>query len=414
MVVIYNIDDLINVAQDTGNLLKDIALNAGRHYCKIRQKYPNLTRTVPPIQQMWDNFCSNQDISPSPLPYQEFEGGQCSGDLYRVTIARARNGVDRCNFDGLNSTQLFVTGRIIGLRAIATGSQRQSTCQINLPFSERTNYDQYIMYLASEAKPDYDPSSNGIIVFIEYSDTNLFPIGRITNIENLTNPDDLCGNPDIFPPDPIQDPTDFSFSYENSQQTNVGVELNEYEFNFDSNNIDVDVGFNVGVDVILGGKQETNFDIGFGGNEIEINRRGGGSIGGGGATGGGATEPNTQPTTNFEPPGGGGNYEEEEIQDIQDVEPDPTEQNIAFVLIEVVSPPQGDKTILFSDPENNTFFAGYIAWVQIIDGKRYRYPEIPIRKSYNIFEAPPFTKTFRTYAVNRAVLSVKILRQPIN
>ncbi len=75
MVVTYTIDDLVGTVQDTGNLLKDIAWNAGKRYCEIRQKYPNLTRTIPPIQQMWDNFCGGQEIPPSPLPYQEFQGG---------------------------------------------------------------------------------------------------------------------------------------------------------------------------------------------------------------------------------------------------------------------------------------------------------------------------------------------------
>lgn len=410
MPIKYLLDELRGVTTDTGNLVKDIVVAGARQYCKIRQKYPTLTKTISPVRQAWDDFCNVGGNPPSVTPYQPFTGGQCSGDSYKVTISHVRNSADPCNVEGFLEppSVLFAQGRIIGLRAVATGNLVGSTCD-QPPSSDNPVYPQYVLYLATESSPSYNPNFS-IIFFTQFDDVDLTPIARILDVENQTNPDDLCGSPDIIPPDPPVDPADFEFTYIHQQETTNLSETNNYTFNFDPGSISIEQGFTVNVNVEFGRDNSTDsFDINFEPDGVGVAPPPNAVPGGeGGVTSG--DNGSAKPKTVYKPPEKESDYDSEDIEEAEDVEVESTDQDIAFVLVDVITPPMGDKTILFSDPENNTFFAGYISWIYVINDRRYRSPEIPIRKTYNIFEAPQGVKNVKIYAVNKAKLSAKILK----
>ncbi len=121
------------------------------------------------------------------------EGGKCSGDNYKVTIDRVRNGADPCNVNGFlpNPAVFYVTGKILGLAAEPTGNLVYSNCDPSSAFRNPPSHVQYALYLATESKPT-SQSSNIIIYFADFDSNNLDQLAEIIDIENTSNPGNDC------------------------------------------------------------------------------------------------------------------------------------------------------------------------------------------------------------------------------
>lgn len=98
--------------------------------------------------------------------------------------------------------------------------------------------------------------------------------------------------------------------------------------------------------------------------------------------------------------------EGEEVEDCEEIK-----EGIEWVLIDVTTLPIKDKTIIHSDPENNTFFAGYFSWI-VNAGAAYRLEQQPIRKRRNAYKAPDGTQGYRAYTVNGAKIAIRQFIQP--
>lgn len=105
-------------------------------------------------------------------------------------------------------------------------------------------------------------------------------------------------------------------------------------------------------------------------------------------------------------------YDVEEEDEVEEKEELVEPGKIGYVLIEVTGLPLGGRYITFPDEADNTFFAGYISWVDVIEGVAYRRPEQPIRKKYNSFPVPLTAQGYRVYSVNGAKLKVTTYKEP--
>lgn len=114
---------------------------------------------------------------------------------------------------------------------------------------------------------------------------------------------------------------------------------------------------------------------------------------------------------NYRPPSAD-KYDTEDTEDVDEKEEVEEAGVIAYVLVEVSVLPRGGRQILFPDEEDNTYFAGYISWIDVVDGISYRRPEEPIRKKYNSFPVPLTASGYRVYSVNGAKLKVTTYKEP--
>lgn len=76
---------------------------------------------------------------------------------------------------------------------------------------------------------------------------------------------------------------------------------------------------------------------------------------------------------------------------------------IAFIKVDIVTPPVKGKTILQKSENDNDYFAGYFCWLVEADGE-YRLTQEPIRKKKQIFIPPQYVTGYTMYAVNGAKL----------
>lgn len=78
---------------------------------------------------------------------------------------------------------------------------------------------------------------------------------------------------------------------------------------------------------------------------------------------------------------------------------------IAFIRVEITTPPNRGKTILQKNSDDNDYFAGYFSWIVNADGD-YRLTQEPIRKQKQIFIPPVYATGYSVYAVNGAKFKV--------
>lgn len=79
--------------------------------------------------------------------------------------------------------------------------------------------------------------------------------------------------------------------------------------------------------------------------------------------------------------------------------------DIAFIKVDIITPPVRGKTILQPNEEDNDYFAGYFNWLVNADGD-YRLTQEPIRKKRQIFIPPDYVTGYSVYAVNGAKFRV--------
>ena len=164
-----------------------------------------------PFRQQFRNFLAVKFCNKPPLPPSEqFFGGQCEGDTYRINFNRVRRfWSDSPDF--IEPGEAVATGPIISLRTAIVSSGDGADV-----------YD-----LVIESGDGIIPAGAAIVVSrIPGGPTNvrevLFTDFTLTN---LTRPSDDCGNPGPLTPD--YDPRDFTFNntifYTNNEGNEVAV-----------------------------------------------------------------------------------------------------------------------------------------------------------------------------------------------
>lgn len=174
---------LSKAGQTTGDFLVDAGNKIADKYCEVYRDYPQFvvgfgTDPLQPFRRaMVDSLCNGREPGLPPSPAPQFTGGQCLGDFYIVDFTAdvvEKSSGDVLTWNGLASGY----GKLLGMR---TGSIPEDDASV------------YLMCYEADGVTRIDN-------IVTYGSPELFRVKRveITNVTNIGNPSDTCGDP---PPD---------------------------------------------------------------------------------------------------------------------------------------------------------------------------------------------------------------------
>lgn len=381
-----------NLGQATGDFTQQMSSAIIGQTCKISAKYPVLLSLNPFSRGLLKSYCQLTDDPPTFPVNPGFTGGQCPGVSYNCYGYYISNNIE---VDGCGTVVTWTSGQIDGpvvgvnlpagipQSAAVIGNQSLDWAQCR-----SDNTGTLIQYRG-------DPCGFANVSAPTVFNNESVIITHCLRVDGL--PDD-CGDPPLtYPPDPPVEPADFNISVPieiyNTNNELVEIENIPVTFNVDNSkplNIDIDMG---GINLTIGAPGlETvdappapedpdtkvpfninNYDLFFFGNEDP--------------------QPGDEPLE----------QEEEEVED----------ETINWVLVEIVQTPGQGKSIIFPNPDNNTYFAGYFSWTIATPSGTFRLAEIPIRKKRTAFKAPAQALGYKFYAVNGATLRAFIYKQKV-
>jgi len=370
--------------RDFGNdLLHHQLMNGGRKFaCRLWTAYPDqfsrnqgLGRNM--VETYWNNMCDD----PPPPKFPPFEGGQCPV-VYDIFY---REGDVPGQMPSLNSGRNVTSARLQG--PLTECSVRET---VNTAYLKVTNY----VGIQREAEGGHRGSTYLRKLFIVRAD----------------NQPDLCGNPaPVYPPTTPPQPGQESYDapITNNDGTDFTVPLGWFNIDFNlpltinvgPPQLDFTMELNVdGIDLNFGPDKEfpdgTPKPSGPGG-EDKLNDK---------------IFDNTQ-NTNDKIDDVSKKTDDildkigEDYIDLTDYtgteqpaedEAEEDDPEVEFIIVDVIGEPKKGKTILFDDPNDNVYFAGYFHWM--VDAA---YSEIlRIRKASNVFVKPYWATGYKCYAVN--------------
>ena len=385
------------------NWVEDIGINAGdftqqlstgmiQTVCNVTTKYPRLTGYNPFSRGLLKSYCAYTPNPPTFPPNPNFSGGQCPDIQYKCFGWYVNNNVDLAQCGQVITWQAGpIFGPIVGVNEPP-----------GVPFNSAVLGNQALNWTPIES------DLTGTLIAYD---------GRACGFENVTAPtafnkesviithcvpfdgsEDICGDPPSnLPPDPPIDNSDFLINLPINifNTNNEIIEIENVILD-----VEVDIGEITGVKINI---DDVNFY--FTPNGIETD-----------APSTPAPDPdekipfdpedykeefsdNPEPQPGEEPP----EQTEEEVED----------ETINWVLVNIVQTPVSGRAIIFPNPSDNTYFAGYFSWYVRTPSGAYRLEEIPIRKTRMAFKAPSQALGYRFYAVNGATLSARIYKQLI-
>lgn len=243
---------LSKAGQATGDFLIDAGNQIADKYCEVYRDYPQFivgfgTDPITPFRRaMVDSLCNGRDPGLPPPPSPQFPGGQCTADFYEVDFTAQVELLSDGSVVTWNAT-LSGWGKLGGLYV---STEPLETAVVVLEAKEADGVTRF------PAKARY--SSEGIGKVISAS---------VTDVRNITNPGDGCGDPPpdyptvIPPPEALNPPVPY-VPPSGGSGFNIPVVFVPVTNNLNIPvNIDLDVDFNFNFDA--GG---LNFGDGDGGS----------------------------------------------------------------------------------------------------------------------------------------------------
>lgn len=370
-----------------GNQIKSFA-------CFLWRTYPyNFTNNIPvtaPIRYFWNSICQDPPVNQPPTKPNNpsFTGGQCLCTVYTVNYTRTFSGGSPANS---NANATGITGAVYGLRhtfeqGVSTNVVRSfilhDECVAGVPTGGTK-----LTSIGQSSGPTLGPNYH-----------NLF---FITSVVPTSGPD-TCGNVDPgYPPNTPPSSQNFNVTINEDNDTSYNLVFNwNGDFNiplkFTGPNVNVYLDFN-GINF----EWNNDFNLPDGSKNPFTDR-----------------PPIVRPPWSRPPGGGGSNpspgdegVEEQPPVDVTPVDPveeeDGTDERILWIKIVILNPPPDRFVIRSVIPEDNTYFAGYLAWTKAtLGGIENVSPEIPIRRETTIVRKPDEYSGYRVRATNTATLRV--------
>lgn len=397
-----------------GNPLWQLGKQAKNAACQLWHNYPKEfvgdNPVSAPIRYAWNALCQEPptDQNPTLPPPPPFTGGQCCDKSYVVSYEFV---VKRCyqnaTIDSGTGTK-SVTGKINRLvfRNAPPGFSANGLfleyedCAGNKFYSPIWTTNQGVADGACYTGSPFDPNANGID-----------PVASSANILSVVTGDgspDSCGDiPTNYPDNPPPPVTNYNFNIDEGDN-NISI---PFSFNGDFTLPLVFVNADVNITVDLGG--------------INFEWSGDLNIGGGGKNPFPTRPPTTKPPGG-KPPGGGGDSPKPGNPKVTEKPPETVTENdpldmmeeedeeIIWLLITVTKIIENTKYhIEFLNPDDDIYFAGYVAWKNPSIGGYNSAPEIPIRRKQTMIRKPDDFTGFKVRAINGAELTVTVYTQKI-
>lgn len=387
MLISRYVDFMNNLGERVGDAGQQFGFQAMNKLCQLRNDYPGKFLISPFGQGILNSTCPSPGSPPPPDTGFPFTGGQCDFEYNIFGYYRNKNvnfGADRAIRFWRSSRPL--RGQIIG---IANTSPNFGTpFEVVNSLGETTILEDNRATLVDDNRPY---GFNTVSAPVAY-DNEVF----ITRVVPVGGQEDVCGNIDQTDPPPVIPPDELFFDFVIVNDNRETVISGDITFNVNLPDLP-DVIFNVG---------DNQFFFDFDGFNVSPPS---------------APAPptffppsfdeNNFTRNNRRPSGGGDGQPPDEPEELEQDEV--VEDNIRYVIVNMIRSPIGGKSILLPNPEDSDFFAGYFAWIFQVNGEDYRTPSQPIRKKRNIFVPPNGANGYRIYAVNGATLSSAYYTLPV-
>lgn len=342
-------------------------------WCKVMQKYPRLVNLNPYAVSFVRASCPplGYPDPPSPPPPPIIEA-PCNGVQYDIVlnITRQFNNGSPSTY---NSPILRIYGALqeIGIR--------------QYPELETSFLQGFVAGFDENGVPAITTTDIGGVGFT--ATLNYYVISRTDGSPNNLDCYDPLAD---LPPDPEINPRDFTPVVPIPRQDEDGNPLPPLE---------------IPITINLNPNSELNLDLTIEGDKYDIDYEGFKK----------RDPPSFTRTFPTKKPGDDGVFEsppvEAEEEAVEEVVTE--EEELLWVLVDVVQSPRGGKTITFSSAEDIVYFAGYLSWIVPFGGS-YKLPQEPIRKQRSAFKAPDGVSGYRIVSVNGAILSSRKYTQVVS
>lgn len=228
----FSYEELRDTVSSPYNLGKNLINGARSAYCSLYRQYPYYTTGTfidgpgKFAKGLNDTICN--DLNPPPDPLPPFNGGQCVGVNYNMSIVVHYTAF----FDGVNQGQ-FTLNNTFGV----SGAIRDLHYKVEYP-------DVYLYFLEAYGTPTFPTGSQQRLLLIQQQPPNPRVFNRFDSVDiTVARQDgqpDNCGNPPpdwkdrTQPPPSLIDDVNININVTPTLQVNVPVTINNFITNNNS------------------------------------------------------------------------------------------------------------------------------------------------------------------------------------